>query len=126
MSEIRLNVERQCLRIDDRKYFYEKKEYGDSDYDDDGDLRWYKEDKRYAEADYRLGSESGASSEHDGGKLIPVAEAEEIDPTGTEWRYARKEIKDPSKIKKLDRKLKRAESEAKAEETAKQKADKER
>jgi|HubBroStandDraft_4_1064222.scaffolds.fasta_scaffold117805_2 hypothetical protein len=101
MSSIRLDVEQQCLGIDDRKYFYERKEYFDSDYDDGfGDYRWYEEDKLNAVS---------ADSEDTDDEPIPVAEAEEIDPTGTEWQYARKRIKDPDKIWKLERKFRKAE-----------------
>ncbi len=46
MSTVRLDVEHRCLRIDDRKYFYEEKEYGDPDYDELGELRCLKEDGR--------------------------------------------------------------------------------
>jgi hypothetical protein len=46
MSRIHLDVEQRCLRIDDYKYFYEWKEDYDSDYDELGELRCLKEDRR--------------------------------------------------------------------------------
>jgi chemotaxis protein histidine kinase CheA len=115
MSSIRLDVEQQCLRIDDRKYFYERKEYFDSDYDDEfGDYRWYKEDKQNAVS---------ADSEDTDDKPIPIAQAEDIDPTGTEYTYARKRIQDPEKIRRLEHKFKKAERQQKMKEKEKLRAE---
>jgi hypothetical protein len=111
MSIILLDVEHRCLLIDDRKYFYERKEYGDSDYDNEfGDYRWYKEDKQNA-----VSADSGDTDD----EPIPIALAEELDPCGGEFRYARERIKDLDKIRRLDRKLKNAEREQRMKEKEK-------
>jgi hypothetical protein len=108
MGRVRLDVEEQCLRIDDRQYYYEKKSYYESEYDDElGDLRWFKEDKEHAV--------SADSSEEDD-EPIPVEVAQELDPSGCEWRYALVQIKDPHKIRKLNRRFTKAQAKAKGEE----------
>jgi hypothetical protein len=115
MSKTKLDLEHQCLRIDDREYYYEEKDRRRRSSDsDDADFYWFEIDERFAVSD---------NPEDSDDEQIPVERAREIDPTGMEWTYARVQIEDSHKLRKLNRAFTKAK--LKAEEKAKRKEEEE-
>lgn len=107
MSEVHLDLEKQVMRVDDRRYFFQ----GNSDYDSDHDsedglakFNWYKESEKYVTAD----------PEDFHAKRFPIEDAKHVDPPGGEWSPARVRVKDRSKLKELAQAFNKAEPEAKA------------